>query len=89
MKLEKLTLEKSYESEARSKNYADRGTSYQRTNSARQDGFKKNTSFTRNQDHRYITPFNGYCYHARRETGPANNMIRCWGCNHIGHIERI
>jgi hypothetical protein len=49
---------------------------------------------------RYESVFNGYCFscndyghkaldcrhHGRKQVGRFNNNIRCWNCNHVGHI---
>jgi Ni/Co efflux regulator RcnB len=49
---------------------------------------------------RYESVFNGYClscneydhkaldcrHHGRKQFGRFNNSIRCWNCNHVGHI---
>jgi hypothetical protein len=49
---------------------------------------------------RYESVFNGYCFscneyghkalicrhHGRKQVGKFNKSIRCWNCNHVGHI---
>jgi hypothetical protein len=64
-----------------------------------QSKFIRETPSWMNQ-RRYESGFNGYCFscieyghksldcrhHGRKQFGRFNNNIRCWNCNHVGHI---
>jgi hypothetical protein len=64
-----------------------------------QSKFRRETPSWMNQ-RRYESVFNGYCFscneyghkaldcrhHGRKQFGRFNNSIRCWNCNHVGHI---
>jgi hypothetical protein len=64
-----------------------------------QSKFRRETPSWMNQ-RRYESVFNGYCFscneyghkaldcrhHGRKQFGGFNNSIRCWNCNHVGHI---
>jgi hypothetical protein len=61
--------------------------------------FRTKTPSWMNQ-RRYESIFNGHCFscniyghkaldcrhHGRKQVGRFNNSIRCWNCNHVGHI---
>jgi hypothetical protein len=64
-----------------------------------QSKFRRKTPSWMNQ-REYESIFNGYCFscneyghkaldcrhHGRKQVGRFNKSIRCWNCNHIGHI---
>jgi hypothetical protein len=64
-----------------------------------QSKFRRETPSWMNQ-RRYEIIFNGYCFscneyghkaldcrhHEKKQVGRFNNSIRCWNCNHVGHI---
>jgi hypothetical protein len=64
-----------------------------------QSKFRRETPSWMNQ-RRYESVFKGYCFacneyghkaldcrhHGRKQIGRFNNNIRCWNCNHVGHI---
>ena len=62
--------------------------------------FIRETNPRWNQAPKYEDGFNDYCYscnyfshkamdcrfYDRRSVGSSNNIVRCWTCNHVGHI---